>query len=236
LKKIEDDLYQLYVKSPFGHKAILNDEAIYNNGFFKTGDLVRLERNNGLIFFCRENRDFFKTSYGAKAPISLMKNYYKDLYQQVLHIEYFNSETFNIGLGVSALIFIDNKKIPTGRVHDKEIIDKYKRLITKTDKYLKENLEPFEYQQRRISRFLLINGTVNKTAKGDVSLYKIENKYKDEISDLLYSTDPSSHVCDIECSTHWLISRLIKQPVINNRYVRRFFLQIFLWLVRKGYY
>ena len=233
LKKTDNSFYKLYVNSPFGHKEILNDETEYINGFFYTGDIVQVKENNNLFFMGRENRDFLKTSYGSKLPLSLMKEYYKNLYEKSNHIEFFNSETINLNFGVSALIFIKDYKLKKGRVIDKKFIADFKKMIVNADRHLEKNLEPFEYEQRKISRFIIINGETYKTTKGNVSRYKIELNYNDEIYDLMHSNKSKNGVCNIVVSKKWFLGSILKLPLFKISFFRRLVLKIFQILSKR---
>ena len=77
-----------------------------------------------------------------------MKQYYKDLYNKVEHIEYHQTDVMTLNLGIAALIFINEKNISQGRVTNKHVISKYKKIIKKINKELYITLEPFEYENR----------------------------------------------------------------------------------------
>ena len=115
-----------------------------------------------MFYIGREKTDFFKGAFGAKVPIHHIKNYYKKLYDQVLQIEYYSTETNKLSFGLAALIIIEEDSIPTGQVFNKKILNRYKEIIKKTNSSLLEKLETFEYEHRTISRFLMINSNLKK--------------------------------------------------------------------------
>jgi acetylornithine/succinyldiaminopimelate/putrescine aminotransferase/acyl-coenzyme A synthetase/AMP-(fatty) acid ligase/predicted amino acid dehydrogenase len=197
LRKLSNgnDYYKLFINSPFGAKKIIGEE---NNGsgapkgFFYLGDIVRLEGRDTLIYVGRENRDFLKDGFGVKIPLSMMKEYYKKLYEKAVHIEYYPVKN-KPGLG--ALIIIDNNSLPEGRVTDRSMIKQYSSLLAEINAFLFKNLEPFEFRHRFISRFVLVNSQVPKTGKGTVSKYKIESRFADAIDAL---NDPYSRKAKAE--------------------------------------
>jgi len=196
LKKVpeENGFYKLYVKSPFGYKKIIGEEA--NNGipkgYFYSGDIVSLTNQNQIIYEARENRDFIKDGFGVKIPLNYMKQYYEKLYQHASHIEYFPIKN---SPGMAALIFISNDSIQPGKVVERPIIKNYSRLISEINAQLYKTLEPFEFRHRYVNRFVLINSAAPKTVKGNVSKYKIETNYPDIIDALV---DPFSSQLGIE--------------------------------------
>jgi long-subunit acyl-CoA synthetase (AMP-forming) len=232
LKKISNDTYRLFVKSPFGHKSIIGNDTVLPDEFFYSGDIVKLGENNRLIYIGRENRDFVKSGFGAKTPISSMKEYYKRLYNQAVHIEYYPTGRFNFSLGIAALIFIENKTIPHGRVTNKKMIKRYYKLIKKINNSLLRTLEPFEFEHRTITRFLLINSGVFTTFKGTISKYKIKEQYKDEINDILYSNKTNSGVKNFITLNFFIFNLLFKFPPLRNSRFRKIFLNFFLRLNR----
>ncbi|HEC89299.1 MAG TPA: hypothetical protein ENI44_01805 [Thermoplasmatales archaeon] len=186
LKKFSRDTYKLFIKTCFGHKYMIDPKEglIYPDEFLDSGDIVKVDRDKNIYYIGRENSDFFKNGFGAKVPLAIMKEYYRRLYEKVKHIEYYAPEDSTISLGVAALIFIENKELPSGRVTDKREIKRYTRIIKNINNFLYKTIEPFEYDQRAITRFLLINHEIPRTRKNTISKYRIEVEFKGEIDDL----------------------------------------------------
>ena len=230
LKKYSNDMYRFFIKSPFGHKRIIGDETVLSDEYFNCGDIVKLGENNKLIYIGRENRDFIKSGYGAKIPISSMKNYYKSLYNQAFHIEYFPTARFNFSFGIAALIFIKNNTIPQGRVTNRKIIKRYYKQIKNINNTLLKTLDPFEYEQRTITRFLLINSDVLKTFKGTISNYHIENQYKDEINDLLYLNKTNLGVKNFITLNFFVFNLLFKFTPLRNKKFREIVVNLYVRL------
>lgn len=186
LKKIssEDNLYQLFINSPFGAKTIIKDKNNNSgvpNGYFYLGDIIKLTKNNRIIYAGRENRDFLKDGFGVKIPLNSMKDYYKKIYKKAKHIEYYPVKN-QPGLG--ALIFIENRSLPRDIVDDIPTIKTYSCLLAEINSSLYKILEPFEYRHRLVTRFMLVNSPVPKTRKGTVSKFQIETQFKDVIDAL----------------------------------------------------
>jgi acyl-coenzyme A synthetase/AMP-(fatty) acid ligase len=222
-----DDFFKLYVKSPFGHKAILGEDAEYAEGFYYTGDIVKFH-NNHLFYVGRERKDFFKNGYGAKVPISIIENNYAELYKRSKHIEFFASESLNLSLGFSALIFIKNSTIPKGRVTNNRVIHEYYNLIKTINKNLANTLEPFAYEQRTITRFLLINDEAFMTFKGTSSRSQIEAHYENEIVDLLHAQKRTSGVRVIHTPENRLLFLLLRSHFLKYTFIRKVLLKICL--------
>ena len=232
LKKYNNDMYRLFIRSPFGHKSIISDNTVLSDEYFNSGDIVRLSDNNKLIFVGRENRDFIKSGYGAKIPISFMKECYKPLYNQAVHIEYYPTGRFNFSFGIAALIFIKNNAFSQGRVTNKKIIKRYFKLIKHINNSLLKTLDPFEYEQRTITRFLLINNDVLTTLKGTVSSYNISRQYKDEINDLLYSKKTNLGVKDFITLNFYVLKLLFKFTPLRNKKLREIVVNLFIRINR----
>ena len=230
LKKYSNNMYRFFIKSPFGHKSIISDDTVLSDEYFYCGDIVKLGKNNSLIYVGRDNRDFIKSGYGAKIPICSLKEYYKLLYNQVGHIEYYPTGRFNFSLGIAALIFIKNKTIPQGRVTDKKVMKKYVKLIKNINNSLLTTLEPFEYEQRTITRFLLINSDVFTTFKGTISKYDMKRQYKDEINDLLYSNKTDLGVKNFITLDFYVLNLLFKFTPLRYSKFRKIILNLYLKL------
>jgi acyl-CoA synthetase (AMP-forming)/AMP-acid ligase II len=228
LKKYDKDLYSLYVKSPYGYTAILTKTRVPAEEFFSSGDIVRYRKPDGLTYVGRENKDFIKSGFGAKVSIASLKEYYKELYQDVLHIEYMAYETFNFSLGIAALIFISKPSLPRGRVTDKKTIQTFYHRIKKINTQLHSYLEPFEYEQWKIARFLLINHSVPKTHKGTISRFTIDMQFNKEKQDLIHSNNPKSGVKDLEHLSSVFLRFLLIYTPLRYKKIRKPLLRIFL--------
>lgn len=228
LKKYDGDLYKLFVKTPFGHKSIIGEKIINAHEFFYTGDIVKQEKINILTYIGREQKDFIKSGYGAKVPITYLQEYYKELYEKVNHIEYYAFETFNYSLGVAALIFITDEHLPKGRITNKRIIKKYYNQIIKINSHLRQTLEPFEYEQRKIIRFLLINSNVFHTLKGTISSSTLEIQFEDEIYDILQTNNPKSGVQNLPYFKSVFLMFLIQYTPLRQYKLRRLLMKILL--------
>jgi acyl-coenzyme A synthetase/AMP-(fatty) acid ligase len=226
LKKYDGNLYRLFVKSPFGHKGIIGEKTSTAEEFFDTGDIVKVEKNNILRYMGREQKDFIKSGYGAKVPIIYLKEYYKELYEKADHIEYYAFETFNFSLGVAALIFITDDQLPTGRVTNKRAIKKYYNTLIKINAHLLRTLEPFEYEQRKIIRFLLINNHVFRTLKGTVSHSTFDEQFRDEIYDLLHSNNPKTGVKNLPYLRSVFLKFLIQYTPLKQYKLRKLLMKI----------
>jgi len=229
LLKYDNKSYKIYVKSPFGHKYIIDEhsgEKIFPDNFYYTGDIVRLDEND-VFYIGREKTDFFKGCFGAKVPVSYIQNYYKDLYKQILHIEYYVPVTNMLSHGLSALILIKDKSFAYGRVTNKKIIKRYAKIIRKINKSLLKKLEPFEYEYRTINKFLLINTDLKKTFKGTIPKNEIEIRYKNEINELINSKKQKSGVTIIY-TTRLIILSYLYRLLLNNPIIRKYILKIYL--------
>jgi acetylornithine/succinyldiaminopimelate/putrescine aminotransferase/predicted amino acid dehydrogenase/acyl-coenzyme A synthetase/AMP-(fatty) acid ligase len=180
LKRTSEDIdcYRLFVSSPFGSEAVLGEapDGHVPDGFFDTGDIVRLTDKGRLVYEGRETRDFLKDGFGVKIPLVPMARSYAPVYQKATHIEYFPVRT---SPGLAALIFVDLGSVPGGVVTDKRLLRDHAQLIAEVNARLFEELEPFEFRHRAIRRFALVNGPVPRTAKGTVSRHGIETSFRD---------------------------------------------------------
>lgn len=228
LKQYDNDLFSLYVSSPFGHKKILNEQTGPLHEFFYSGDIVKYRTSDGLTYVGREKKDFIKSGYGAKVPISYLQEYYTQLYQEVNHIEYMAFETFNFSLGIAALLFITDTRLPSGRITDKKTIQKYYHLIKKINRDLLQRLEPFEYEQRAIARFLLVNNPVDYTHKGTVSGFFIDMQFSAEKNDLIHSNNPKTGVKNMQHLSSVILRLLLHHTPLRQKFIRRFILRIIL--------
>ncbi len=228
LQKYDADLYKLYVKSPYGHSAILAETQMPAEEFFASGDIVRYKAPNILIYIGRENKDFIKSGFGAKVSIASLKDFYKELYQHVHHIEYMAYETFNFSLGIAALIFLSDPTLPQGRITDKKTIRTYYHRIKTINNQLRQHLEPFEYEQWKIARFLLINHSVPKTQKGTVSSFSIDTQFHQEKQDLIHSNNPRTGVKNMEQLSSTIIRFLLLYTPLRSRKIRKPILRLFL--------
>jgi long-subunit acyl-CoA synthetase (AMP-forming) len=228
LKKYDKDLYLLYVKSPYGHKALLTETKSPAEEFFSTGDIVRYKTPDNLFYIGRENKDFIKSGFGAKVSIAYLRDYYQDLYRDAHHIEYMAYETFNFSIGIAALIFISDPSLPQGRVTDKKTIQTFYHRIITINKRLHQRLEPFEYEQWTIARFLLINHSVPKTHKGTVSSFTIDTLFNKEKHDLIHSNNPKTGVKNLQQLSSVILRLLLLYTPLRYKKIRKPLLRIFL--------
>ncbi len=229
LKKYNYDTYKLYVKTCFGHKYLIDpsrNKKIYPNEFLDTKDIVKIDECKNIFFSSRQNLDYVKNGFGAKVPIKTMEKYYKSLYSKVDHIEYYATETMSFNLGIASLIFICEKNIEKGRVTDKKTIKKYSKIIKNINKILEKTIEPFEFDNRAISRFLLINSPVPKTRKNTISKHIIDVNYKDEICDLKKSNNKNIGVTNILRTKQKIFFFLQKILPVNSKIFRSLILKI----------
>lgn len=228
LKKYDENLFALYIKSPFGHKTILNEETNPAEEFFYSGDIVKYRTPASLCYVGREKKDFIKSGYGAKVSITYLKEYYKELYQHANHIEFMAFETFNFSLGIAALLFISDPHLPPGRVTDKRTIQKYSHHIQTINRGLLQKLEPFEYEQRAIARFLLINDQIDHTHKGIVSGFHIDTQFHAEKYDLIHSNNPKSGVKNMSHLDSVFLKFLLQHTPIRQKRIRALLLRVIL--------
>jgi acyl-coenzyme A synthetase/AMP-(fatty) acid ligase len=230
LKKFNEDTYKLYVKTDFGHKYIIDPQSkkhVYPAEYFDTEDIVKIDKEKNIYFVGRENLDYVKNGYGAKVPLEVMKRYYEKLYSQTEHIQYYAPEIMAFNLGIAALIFVKEGEIPQGRVTDNKIIKTYSKIIKDINEELKKKIEPFEYEHRAITRFLLINSDVPLTRKGTVSKYIIDVKFKEEISDLKKSNSEKTGVRNILRPKQTIVYVLTTILPLNNKIFRKILLKLF---------
>ena len=167
-----DDCYQLYVRSVFGHKYCIGEENVPE--YFATGDLVILTEEKSLLFAGRASRDYFKDSFGVKIPVAAVKEYYQELYNLILHAEFFPMYNFP---GLSALLFVDEPGVPEGVVPESPVTKKYAGIIEGINDRLKSRIEPFEFYHRHICRIAIVNQPPPATLKGTVSSKEILATY-----------------------------------------------------------
>jgi long-subunit acyl-CoA synthetase (AMP-forming) len=227
LNKHKNNTYKLFIKSPYCCKAIIDKKNIILDEFLYTGDIVKLDNNNKLIYVDREKIDFFKSGYGIKIPILIMKKYYHELYEKVNYIEYFSYSTLNYSLGVAALILIQNNNLPQGRITDERTINKYYNIIEKINYSLFKTLEPFEYERRTITRFILVNIRDEKDFKIKISKNKIKEHFENEIKDLLYSDEKSGVTNLASLKSSYLIF-LLKNTLFKSKKTRKVILDLLL--------
>jgi len=230
LKKFKEETYRLYVSTIFGHKYIIHPKTkdnLYPETYFYTGDIVTIDKKQNVYFFGRENLDFVKNGYGAKIPLVSMKEYYHTLYNYVEHICYYPSDMISMNLGITALIFVKESNIPSGRITDKNVIKRYKKIISDCNHDLLKMLEPFEYENRAINRFLLINNNPPKTRKNTISTNRVETEYDIEITDLRNCNLKKTGVVNLLNLNQKLLLIMIKGLSMINPFLKNIFLKIF---------
>lgn len=197
LKKIEGEpeLFELFIKSSFGMKRSVDDSKTRLNipeGYFSTGDIVRISGDNLIYYVGRENKDFIKDGFGVKIPLSTLHKYYEIIIAQIEHIEFYPIK----GLpGLAALIFIKNNLDEKGVISEHTIVKKFSAQISEINNRLFKKLEPFEFRHRVINRITLVNSSVPKTVKGNVSSFKIKVLYGKVIDNLI---DPLGNRKEVE--------------------------------------
>ena len=210
LKKYSDDenLYRLYINSPFGMKKIFNEEGKPEDecpaGFYNTGDIVSLVKSGRIVYIGRENSDFFKDGFGVKIPINSIKIYYKKLHEKVLHVEYY---PINSHPGLAALIFINDNSLPPGRIIDRKIKIDFSQFIGNINNNLYGELMPFEFQHRTIKRIAIVNSIVPMTIKGNVSKNIIQLQYSGIIKQLCDPFSSDLSIKEINFNTKDLFTR-----------------------------
>jgi len=185
-------LYKLYIHSPFGYSDIsgLREEEPLDRipqGFFYCEDIVRFE-DGRLLFEGRENKDFLKNGYGVKVPLSYLGEYYEKLDEYLSHIEYFPVKG---EYGLAALLFLREPEPtdPSEIIVQTPVLNRFKNIIREINNELYTKLEPFEFNHRFISRFMIVNRETPKSVKGNVSRSRIDKDFSSFISEL---TDPFS--------------------------------------------
>lgn len=180
----QDNLYRLYIHSPFGCKHIIGEESSGTSppDYFYLGDIVRYE-NEELIYEGRESKDFFKDGFGVKIPLNAVKTYYSVAHELCEHVEYFPL----LGEpGLAVLLFIDEINDPSGYVQNDSVISKFCQVIQDINDHLFRKLEPFEFRHRSIKRLGVINSPVPRTIKGNVSTKLIRSEHADFIQSLTH--------------------------------------------------
>jgi len=229
LKHFENALYLLYINTPYGHAFTLQHQTgkkHKSTPYYKTGDLVRYH-DGQLYYHGREEKDYIKNGYGAKIPLSLMEQRYKELYKFAQHIEYYPYEINTYSFGIAAMIFLKSDNLAKGPVQDKKTKKHFEKLIKSLNKQLKKTLEPFEHEQQSITRFLLIND-LPKTAKGTISRYKIHTKYANELDYLKHDKIDNHGVVETQSIDMKLKSLLLNLPILKITLFRTLLLKIFL--------
>ncbi len=203
LKKIQGqkELYALYIKSAFG----MNDRNFGSqkgsgapDGYFNTGDIVRLSSTNLLFYEGRAINDFIKDGFGVKIPVALLHEYYKPISCDPGHIEFY---PINGIPGLAALFFINDQSLPYGKITSKAKLNEISGRISEINNRLFKTLEPFEYRHRSINRFILLNSEIPVTAKGNLSRLKLKTLYSEEIrrlTSLLSEGDEIKEVKEID--------------------------------------
>jgi len=160
--------YHLYLRSVFGYNNCIGENE--KEDYFDTGDIVSLTEDNSLLFIGRANRDFFKDNFGVKIPVLALKEYYHELYNQILHAEYYPMVNFP---GLSAILFIEEMDLPKGIINDSSVLKKYAGIIKGINDHLKNRIEPFEFFHRHICRIAIVNQPPPCTRKGTISSREI---------------------------------------------------------------
>ena len=87
--------------------------------------------------------------------------------------------------GLGALIFTENKKIAKGPVIEEKERNRAALIIERINNHLYQKLDPFVYRHHIIRRFILVNDSVLKTAKGSIAIPQIQTRYSNLIANLI---------------------------------------------------
>jgi acetylornithine/succinyldiaminopimelate/putrescine aminotransferase/predicted amino acid dehydrogenase/acyl-coenzyme A synthetase/AMP-(fatty) acid ligase len=166
--------FRLFIKSVFGHKYCLSDPTLSNSDFCNTGDIVSVDEDGNLYYSGRANLDFFKDNFGVKIPIQSLRNYYGELFSELIHAEFYPIINFP---GISALLFINDSTTLPGQVTDSRILKRYAGIVEGINNRLMFNLDTFEFQHRHVCRIAILNGQLPLTGKGSVSVREITSTH-----------------------------------------------------------
>lgn len=191
VKAEEQNHYRLYIKSAFSHKYCLGEEEGDQDGYFDTGDIVKIDGNDCYFYIRRASLDYFKDSFGVKIPVASIKEYYASQIPGITHAEFFPVLNFP---GLSGLFFVNEDNSPPGQVSDNTILKKFSSYVEEINNRLINSIEPFEFQHRHLSRIALINNPPPETGKGTVSGKQINIDYHDLISRLTDTRKESSGI------------------------------------------
>ncbi|WP_372634789.1 aminotransferase class III-fold pyridoxal phosphate-dependent enzyme [Fodinibius sp.] len=166
--------YQLFIKSPFGCSGILSNEGkISQDEYFFSGDIVEL-KNGQLLYYGRDDKDFFKDGFGVKIPIQSVRGYYRELGSNVSYIDFFILQGEP---GLAALVFVKKSSYSAGTVTDKQIVSSIGNRIEAINEQLFRELSPFEFRHRAVRRFTIVNAEPPTTVKGNISQNLIQKRY-----------------------------------------------------------
>ncbi|MCK5691106.1 AMP-binding protein, partial [Myxococcota bacterium] len=176
LRKVEgDERFRLFLTSPFGHAHILGDnEQRSADGFYETGDLVKWDQSEGLVFSGRQSADFLKDGFGVKVPLVALTSHYAELIKMVEHVEWFPIKN---SPGLAALLFLNDETRPEGVIEDRRVLQDYGMRASEINGQLLTRLEPFEFRHQSLSRLAAVNANAPKTGKGTVSRAQIIQAY-----------------------------------------------------------
>jgi acetylornithine/succinyldiaminopimelate/putrescine aminotransferase/predicted amino acid dehydrogenase/acyl-coenzyme A synthetase/AMP-(fatty) acid ligase len=173
--------YRLFLKSVFGHKHCLAEEDIAGEDYYDTGDIVVFADKENLFYSGRASQDYFKDNFGVKIPIHSLRDYYDELFREIIHAEFYPIINFP---GISALLFICESNVPHGQVEDSRILKRYAGIVEGINNRLMHTLETFEFQHRHVCRIAILNQEPPLTGKGSVSVKEIAITFHDLIDRL----------------------------------------------------
>ncbi|MCJ7468121.1 MAG: aminotransferase class III-fold pyridoxal phosphate-dependent enzyme [Maribacter sp.] len=197
MKMDETDLYRLYVKSRFAASWTNGQEkSIIKNKYIYLGDLVTYK--NGLLEYSkRERADFFNDEFGVKIPLEKVYEYYRELFQQGLHIKLY---PLKFCPGLAALVFSDSTHIDNIECSPSTEIKRIRHLFEKINTRLFKELEPMEYNHRTIKRFALCELQAVKNGKGILSEHKIKSLHGELVTELINDNLSKKNIEEIHSS------------------------------------
>jgi long-subunit acyl-CoA synthetase (AMP-forming) len=222
------DTYKLFIKTPYGHKKILNEEATYIQDFFYTGDIIQLTSEHHLIYQGRENQDFINSGFGAKIALRLLKEWYLKLNTNIYHIEYYPIEESLLSFGIAATLFIHYPHHPKGIITNKKLIYDIKKQIKKTNQWIKNNIGHYEYSFFTINRFILINDPLNTTSEKNIDIEQIKQQYSSEIKALIKNKKNQKGIINLITLNRLFLITLYNLRIYRISLLRKALLKIFL--------
>ena len=88
-------------------------------------------------------------------------------------------------------------------------------------------MEPFEYERRTITRFILVNIGKGEDFNSNTSREKIKENFENEIKDLLDS-DEKIGVTNLEGLQSYYLIFLLKNTLFKSKKIRKVILDLFL--------
>ncbi len=214
----KDHTYRLFVHSPFGCKYILTETSADQEkaSFRYTGDIVRYE-NQQIVYYGREELDFFKDSFGVKIPLSRVRDFYAEMINECRHAEFF---ALAHEPGLAVILFVDKERTWTW----------YRQRLEKINGDLYRNIDPFTFRHYTLRRFTLVKEPPPLTRKGSIFYHKIRQDLAGLIGDLisvfpqrknvrmLKFNDDSSDPVSLYLNSY--IGRMLRQLKMDHTYHR----------------